>query len=198
MSIIAHKCPINNMTRCTCNDYYESNIAIDLNNTKVYCFKWSVITRKSININYPKLRTCFLMSFHTKLYVTGPIVVIDSPLPAVPPQHDDVIKWQNFPRYWPFVRRTVTGGFLSQRPVTRSFDDFFDQRLNKRLSKQSRRRWFETSSRSLWRHCNGKGNSHSTATKFEQVIFPSIPNSMNIIFNSCTPVIHFVGMYVTH
>ena len=27
--------------------------------------------------------------------------------------------------------------------------------LNKRLSKQSRRRWFETPLRSLWRHCNG-------------------------------------------
>ena len=31
----------------------------------------------------------------------------------------------------------VTGGFPSQRPVTRSFDVFFDLRLNKRLSKQS-------------------------------------------------------------
>ena len=31
---------------------------------------------------------------------------------------------------------------------------FFDLRLIKRLSKQSRRRWFETPSRSLWRHCN--------------------------------------------
>ena len=30
----------------------------------------------------------------------------------------------------------------------------FDLRLNKRLSIQSRSRWFETSSRSLWRHCN--------------------------------------------
>ena len=29
----------------------------------------------------------------------------------------------------------VTGGFPSQRPVTRSFDVFFDQRLNKRSSK---------------------------------------------------------------
>ena len=38
----------------------------------------------------------------------------------------------------------VTGEFLSQRPVTRSFDVFFDLRLNKRLSKQSWRRWFET------------------------------------------------------
>ena len=31
---------------------------------------------------------------------------------------------------------------------------WFDLRLNKRLSKQSRRLWFETTLRSLWRHCN--------------------------------------------
>ena len=48
----------------------------------------------------------------------------------------------------------VTGEFPAQRPVTRSFDVFFDLRLNKRLSKQSRDWWFETPSRSLWRHCN--------------------------------------------
>ena len=34
----------------------------------------------------------------------------------------------------------VTGEFSSQRPVMRNFDVFFDLRLNKRLSKQSRRR----------------------------------------------------------
>ena len=43
---------------------------------------------------------------------------------------------------------------LPQRPVTWSFDVFFDLPLNKRLSKQSRRWWFETPSWSLWRHCN--------------------------------------------
>ena len=43
---------------------------------------------------------------------------------------------------------------ISQRPVTRSFVVFFDLRLNKRLSKQSRRQWFGTPSRSLWRPCN--------------------------------------------
>ena len=48
----------------------------------------------------------------------------------------------------------VTGAFPSLRPVTRSFDVFFDLRLNKRLSKQSWGWWFETPSRSLWRHCN--------------------------------------------
>ena len=36
--------------------------------------------------------------------------------------HDDVIKWKHFPRYWPCVRGIITGEFLSQRPVTRSFD----------------------------------------------------------------------------
>ena len=48
----------------------------------------------------------------------------------------------------------VTGGFPSQRPVTQSFDVCFDLRLNERLSKLSRRWWFERPSRSLWRHSN--------------------------------------------
>ena len=48
----------------------------------------------------------------------------------------------------------VTGEFPTQRPEPRRFDVFFDLRLNKQLSKQSRRRWFETPSRSLWHHCN--------------------------------------------
>ena len=48
----------------------------------------------------------------------------------------------------------VTGEFPLQRPVTRSFDVFFDVRLNKRLSKQSWGWWFETPSRPLWRHSN--------------------------------------------
>ena len=50
----------------------------------------------------------------------------------------------------------VTGEFPSQRPVTRNFNVFFDQRLNKRLWKQSRPWWFVTPSHSLWRHCNGR------------------------------------------
>ena len=46
------------------------------------------------------------------------------------------------------------GGFPSQRPVTWGFGVLFALRLNKQLSKQSRRWWFETPSRPLWRHCN--------------------------------------------
>ena len=49
----------------------------------------------------------------------------------------------------------VTSGVPLRRPVTRSFDFFFDLRLNKRLSKESRRRWIETPPRWLWCHCNG-------------------------------------------
>ena len=48
----------------------------------------------------------------------------------------------------------ASGEFPAQRPVTRSFDVFFDLRVNKRLSKQSWGWWFEALSRSLWRHRN--------------------------------------------
>ena len=49
---------------------------------------------------------------------------------------------------------TGPGEFPAQRPVTRTFDVFFDLRLNKRLSKQPCGWWFETPSWSLWRQCN--------------------------------------------
>ena len=48
----------------------------------------------------------------------------------------------------------VTGEFPTQRPVTRSFDVYFDLRPNERLSKQSWGWWFETLSSPLWRHRN--------------------------------------------
>ena len=44
--------------------------------------------------------------------------------------------------------------FPAHRPVTRSFDVFFDLLLNKQLSKQSWGWWFEMLLRPLWRHCN--------------------------------------------
>ena len=47
-----------------------------------------------------------------------------------------------------------TGDFPTLKLVTRSFDVFFDLRLNKPLSKQARGWWFETPSHPLWRHCN--------------------------------------------
>ena len=64
--------------------------------------------------------------------------------------HDDVIKWKHFPLYWPFV----PGEFPTRRPVTRSFDVFFDLHPNKLLSKQWWGWSFETPSYPLWRHRN--------------------------------------------
>ena len=73
-------------------------------------------------------------------------------------KHDNVIKWNIFPRYWPFVRG------IHQSPVNSPHKGQWRGALmfylicavNKRLSKQSRGWWFETPSRSLWHHCNSK------------------------------------------
>ena len=89
-------------------------------------------------------------------------------------KHDDVIKWKHFPRYWPLMR----GIRRSQSPVKQSFDIFFDLRVDKRLSKQSVHRWFETPLRPLCRHCNDA--LHQTTTKHNKLGFV------------CT----FLGMYV--
>ena len=54
----------------------------------------------------------------------------------------------------------AAGEFPAQRPVTRSFDVFFDLCLNKRLRKQWWGWWFETLSRPLWRHYNAQCVKH--------------------------------------
>ena len=51
----------------------------------------------------------------------------------------------------------ASGEFPTQRPVTLSFDVFFDLCLNKRLKKQTWGWWFETLSRPLWRNYNENG-----------------------------------------
>ena len=70
--------------------------------------------------------------------------------------HDDVIKWKHFPCYWLLVCGEFTGQrwITLTKPVTRSFDAFFDLCQNKRLSKQLWGWWFETPWRPLWRHSN--------------------------------------------
>ena len=69
--------------------------------------------------------------------------------------HDDVIKWKHFPRYWPFVwginRSPVKSPHKGQSRGALMFSLI---RMIKRLSKQSWGWWFETASCSLWRHCN--------------------------------------------
>ena len=101
------------------------------NNCEIIVIHWivgkdhRVITMRLVARN--QLKTSIMTASNGNIFhVTGPL-------------------WGNLP---------VTGAFPSERPVTRSFDVFFYLRLNKRLSKQWRRRLLETPSRSLWRHCN--------------------------------------------
>ena len=71
--------------------------------------------------------------------------------------HDDVIKWKHFPRNRPFVRgihRSPMHSPHKGQSVTRSFDVFYDMRLNKRMSTQGWGWWLGTPWRPLWRHCN--------------------------------------------
>ena len=70
-------------------------------------------------------------------------------------RYDEVIKWKYFLRYWAFVRGIHQSPVdsLHKRQWRRALI-FFNRHQNKRLSKQSRRRWFETPLHSLWRHCN--------------------------------------------
>ena len=70
---------------------------------------------------------------------------------------------------------TGPGEFPTQRPVTRSFDVFFDLRLHDRLSKQPWGWWFETPSWSLWRQCNGMGPAHTEKTSLSHVIINILP-----------------------
>ena len=76
----------------------------------------------------------------------------------------------------------VTGEFPSQRPVTWSFDVFFDLRLHKRMSKQSWGWWFETPSRPLWRHCNVNSWYHIMMSSHERHVL-SNHRSLGCLFN---------------
>ena len=65
----------------------------------------------------------------------------------------------------------VSGEFPTQRPVTRSFDVFFDLHPNERLSKHSWGWWLETQSSPLWRHSNVGNHSHITSPRGQWVSF---------------------------
>ena len=80
--------------------------------------------------------------------VSKPIVAVNIVLTGPTNNHlttytDDVIKRKHFPRHWPFDRGIHQSLVDSpQRPQRRSFDVFFDLRLNKRWNNQECR-WFE-------------------------------------------------------
>ena len=90
----------------------------------------------------------------------------------------------------------VTGKFPAQRPVTRSFDAFFDLRLNKRLGKQSWGRWFETPSFPLRRHCNVSFSTHNFINRINKTFTAESP-TRRALFNEINLAIfrlYFNGM----
>ena len=104
-----------------------------------YCIHTAYV-QASVQIGTPFLRSCTMRVsniFHTRSDMMAPsngnIFGVTGPCVGNSP---------------------VTGEVPSHRPLTRSFDVFFDLRLNKRLSKQLWGWWFETPSPPLWRHCN--------------------------------------------
>ena len=86
----------------------------------------------------------------------------------------------------------VSGEIRAQRPVTRSFDVFIDLRLNKRLSKQWWSWWFETPSRSLWRHSNELQSNHRDADSTPLTIKMTCTERM---MNRMKPLSVFPGPY---
>ena len=107
---------------------------------------------------------------------------------------------------------SVSGEFPAQRPVTQSFDVYFDLRPDNRLSKQSLGWWFETLSHSLWCHRNvvrwhlilrpppGSYGLHPAITKHNKVktiyiiLFRYAVNDRHINLSRCE--VHFVQFQV--
>ena len=96
---------------------------------------------------------------------------------------------------------TGPGEFPAQRPVTRSFDVFFDLQPNKRLSKQWWGWWFETLSCLLWRHRNvaaarpGLAASKDTANLFRNNQQLKFENKRPMIFLSKPIRQHLLNTY---
>ena len=94
---------------------------------------------------------------HLKMHHTFIIVIYCSKIADEAEAKAMIFMMTSSNRFIFSVTGPFCGEFPSQRPVTRSFDVFFDLWLNKRMSLQARRRWFETASCSLLLHkiCNG-------------------------------------------
>ena len=103
--------------------------------------------------------------------------------------HNDIIKWQHFPRYLPFVRE------IHQSPVDSPDTGQWHEALTfsliclkkNLLNKQLGRRWFETPSCSLSRRCNVKTHHwyfayllRKTSTYGCRSVSPATPKCMGM------------------
>ena len=104
-----------------------------MNGNRYRCIHW-LKERGNIRCDWKVFLKMYLKSYG---FYNGTLVASQT--------RDEIFLYPNLP---------VNGEFPSERPVTRSFDVWFDLYLNKRLSKQPWGWWVETPSRSLWRRCN--------------------------------------------
>ena len=99
--------------------------------------------------------------------------------------HDDVIKWKHFPRYWPFVRgihRSTVNSTHKGRWHGVLMFSLICTWINV-CTKQSWGWWSETLSRSLWCHCIALLCSHMSYSITHSVKWRSaIPNTFLRIY----------------
>ena len=102
---------------------------------------------------------------------------------------------------------TGPGELPTQRPVTRSFDVYFDLRLNKRLCKQSWGWWFETLLCPLWRHSNASSWAANwtpgTRVSWRDILLRVLPKCCWDITTSANSLCHgplarYVKLRVAH
>ena len=146
------------MDLCALN-FIHNNWAMALD---THCRSYSYILPYHINLGV----ICYLQHFATVLLSKESFITVEEST-LLHRSHSRVVKMKSvgmmtssngniFRVTGPLCGEfTGPGEFPTQRPVTRSFDVFFDLRPNKRLSKQWRGWWFETLSRPFWRHRNG-------------------------------------------
>ena len=112
--------------------------------------------------------------------------------------HDDVIKWKHFPRYWPFVQG------IHRSPVNSLHKGQWRGALmlslicvlNKQLSKQSWRWWFEMTPRSLWRHCNAAAIQQHHQATMNTLLSNTISvwyHKASLGYNELSHIIYFVS-----
>ena len=106
----------------------------------------------------------YYKTFGCEIYVAWQIDVNDCSAAAT--GNDDVIKWNYFPRYCPFVRG-IHWWFPSQRPARRSFDVFFDFMLQIKYLRTCIYLYRSYNSRQLQEPSNEDTSQHDDVIKWK-------------------------------
>ena len=94
----------------------------------------------------------------------------------------DIMAWNHFPHYWPFVRGIHQSPVASpyKGPVMRTFGVSFVAGFNKLLSKQKSCQWYELP----WCHCNANWSSNTQHLAVSFFFFEKIFRTKKVQANS--------------